>query len=68
MMRLKFVTFGSMKIFSKTSARWPPSDFHRSIYISTVRGADRGAMPTLVLERIDDNDVSRPISDFVFGR
>jgi hypothetical protein len=53
--------------FLKNSARWPPSDFHRSIYQHHAqcrpwRDAD------LVLERIDDNDVSRPISDFVFGR
>jgi hypothetical protein len=48
-------------------ARWPPSDFHRSIFQYHARRRPwRDA--DLVLERIDDNDVPRPITDFLFGR
>jgi hypothetical protein len=51
----------------KDPAGWPPSEFHRSIFQYHARRRPwRDA--DLVLERIEDNDVSRPISDFLFGR
>jgi hypothetical protein len=53
--------------FLKDPARWPPSDFHRSIYQYHARRRPwRDA--DLVLERIEDDDVSRPIGEFLFGR
>jgi hypothetical protein len=66
MMRLK-PDFWVDEDFLKDPARWPPLDFHRSIYQYHARQRPwRDA--DLVLERIEDNDVSRTIAEFVIGR